>query len=125
MIIRLGFISMAIAIFNHTPSSTFIYKLFSQRPREEAMQRASEIGRKNLEATQQILYYNAAQGIRLSMHPNQYTLLNGKDAIADVRYHAAILDGMGLDESGIINIHVGGVYGDKDAATERLFDNNS
>ncbi|NRF92585.1 UV DNA damage repair endonuclease UvsE [Paenibacillus frigoriresistens] len=168
MIIRLGFVSIAMAIFNNTPSSTFTYKLFSQRPREEAMLRAIEIGRKNLEATQRILYYNAAhgirlfrlsssliplathpdvridvaaeykdelrklgqfantQGIRLSMHPNQFTLLNGSDsvveaALRDLSYHAAILDGMGLDESAIINIHVGGVYGDKDTATERLF----
>ncbi|SDO72610.1 UV-endonuclease UvdE [Paenibacillus sp. yr247] len=59
------------------------------------------------------------------MHPNHFTLLNGNDsvveaAIRDLSYHAAILDGMGLDHSGIINIHVGGVYGDKKAATERL-----
>ncbi|MDR6882916.1 UV DNA damage repair endonuclease UvsE [Bacillus sp. 3255] len=168
MIIRLGFVSIALAIYNNTPSSTFTYKLFSQRPREEAMQRAIDIGRKNLEATRRILYYNAAHGIRLfrlssslvplathpdvqidvaaeyrtelkqlgdyakghdirlSMHPNQFTLLNGSDsvvaaAIQDLRYHAAILDGMGLDESAIINIHVGGVYGDKVAATERLY----
>ncbi|SDO72644.1 UV-damage endonuclease [Paenibacillus sp. yr247] len=65
MIIRLGFVSMAMAIFNNTPSSTFTYKLFSQRPREEAMQRAIDIGRKNLAATLRILYYNAAHGIRL------------------------------------------------------------
>lgn len=168
MIIRLGYVSIALAIFNNTPSSTFTYKLFSQRPREEAIQRAIEIGRKNLQAAQRILYYNAAHGIqlfrlsssliplathpdvqidvaaeyadelkklgdfakahdiRLSMHPNQFTLLNGSDsvvaaAIQDLRYHAAILDGMGLDEAAIINIHVGGVYGDKTAATERLY----
>jgi UV DNA damage endonuclease len=170
MIIRLGFVSTAMAIFNNTPSSTFTYKLFSERPREEALQRAIEIGRKNLQATQRILYYNAAHGIRLfrlssaliplathpdvqidvageyadelrklgdfakahdmrlSMHPNQFTLLNGSDkvvaaAIEDLNYHAAILDGMGLDEAAIINIHVGGVYGDKEAATQKLFDN--
>ncbi|NOU64134.1 UV DNA damage repair endonuclease UvsE [Paenibacillus sp. LMG 31461] len=170
MIIRLGFVSTAMAIYNNTPSSTFTYKLFSERPREEAMQRAIEIGRKNLQATQRILYYNAAHGIRLfrlssaliplathpdvridvageyaaelrklgefakahdirlSMHPNQFTLLNGSDkvvaaAIEDLNYHAAILDGMGLDEAAIINIHVGGVYGDKEAATQKLFDN--
>ncbi|RTE08435.1 UV DNA damage repair endonuclease UvsE [Paenibacillus whitsoniae] len=170
MIIRLGYVSTAIAIFNNTPSSTFTYKLFSERPREEAMQRAIAIGRKNLQATQRILYYNAAHGIRLfrlsssliplathpdvridvaaeykdelrqlgdfakahdmrlSMHPNQFTLLNGKEsvvqaAIGDLLYHAAILDGMGLDNSAIINIHVGGVYGDKEAATEKLYSN--
>ncbi|NQX70222.1 UV DNA damage repair endonuclease UvsE [Paenibacillus alba] len=168
MIIRLGFVSIAMAIFHNTPSSTFTYKLFSQRPREEALQRAIDIGRKNLAATQRILFYNAAHGIRLfrlssqliplathpdvlidvagvfkvelqklgdfakahdirlSMHPNQYTLLNGSDtvvdaAIQDLVYHAAILDGMGLDRSAIINIHVGGMYGDKEAAMERLY----
>lgn len=170
MKIQLGYVSTAIAIFNNTPSSTFTYKLFSERPREEAMQRAIDIGRKNLQATQRILYYNAAHGIRLfrlsssliplathpdvridvaaeykdelrqlgdfakahdmrlSMHPNQFTLLNGKDsvvqaAIEDLNYHAAILDGMGLDNTAIINIHVGGVYGDKAAATEKLYSN--
>lgn len=46
MIIRLGFVSTAMAIYNNTPSSTFTYKLFSERPRDEAMQRAIEIGRK-------------------------------------------------------------------------------
>ena len=170
MIIRLGFVSTALAIYNNTPSSTFTYKLFSQRPREEALQHAIAVGRKNLNATMRILYYNAAHGIqlfrlsssliplathpdvgidvgtvyreelarlgvfarehrmRLSMHPSQYTLLNGKDpvveaALRDLDYHAALLDGMGLGDEAVINIHVGGVYGDKTAAMQRLVDN--
>lgn len=170
MLINLGFVSTAIAIYNNTPSSTFTYKLFSQRPREEAMERAIQIGCKNLHATQRIMYYCAAHGIqmlrmssaliplathpdvminvsaeytkelrkmgefayhnhiRLSMHPGQFTLLNGSDkvvasAIQDLEYHAAILDGMGLDMSSNINIHVGGVYGDKVAALAKLYDN--
>ncbi|WP_168122521.1 UV DNA damage repair endonuclease UvsE [Paenibacillus sp. HB172176] len=170
MKIRLGFVSTALAIYNNTPSSTFTYKLFSQRPSEEALQHAIAVGRKNLNATMRILYYNAAHGIqlfrlsssliplathpdvdidvakeyreelqrlgafarehnmRLSMHPSQYTLLNGKDAVVaaavrDLEYHAAILDGMGLGDEAIINIHVGGVYGDKTAAMQRLVDN--
>ncbi|HZG77350.1 MAG TPA: UV DNA damage repair endonuclease UvsE, partial [Paenibacillus sp.] len=62
---------------------------------------------------------------RLSMHPNQFTLLNGSDpiveaAIRDLEYHAAILEGMGLDDSHIVNIHIGGVYGDKASAIGRL-----
>ncbi|MFC4775831.1 UV DNA damage repair endonuclease UvsE [Paenibacillus sp. GCM10023252] len=170
MLIRLGFVSIALGIWGNTPSSTFTYKLFSQRSREEAMARAIAVGRGNLQATRRILYYNAAHGIRLhrlsssliplathpdvgidvaaeygeelrelgdfarkhgirlSMHPNQYTLLNGSDAVVaaaiqDLKYHAAILDGMGLGDDAIINIHVGGVYGDKAAATERLIEN--
>ncbi|WP_309122466.1 UV DNA damage repair endonuclease UvsE [Paenibacillus sp.] len=63
--------------------------------------------------------------MRLSMHPNQFTLLNGSDAVVaaairDLEYHAAILEGMGLDEEHIVNIHIGGVYGDKPSAIERL-----
>ena len=62
---------------------------------------------------------------RLSMHPNQFTLLNGSDpiieaAIRDLEYHTALLEGMGLDETHIVNIHIGGVYGDKATAIERL-----
>lgn len=172
MLIKLGFVSTALAVYNNTPSSTFTYKLFSQKPREEAMERAIEVGRNNLHATQRILYYCAAHGIRLlrmssaliplathpdvmldvatiyktelqklgefarangirlSMHPSQFTLLNGADkvlraSIADLEYHAALLDGMGLPPECNINIHVGGVYGDKAAAIERLYHNYS
>ncbi|ANE46956.1 UV damage repair endonuclease UvdE [Paenibacillus swuensis] len=170
MIVRLGFVSIALGIFNNTASSTFTYKLFSQRSREDALKRAIEVGHNNLRATQRILYFNAAhgvktfrlssqlvplathpdvmldvgriykkelkqlgayarkEGIRLTMHPNQFTLLNGSDAVVaaaihDLEYHAAILDGMGMDESGVINIHIGGVYGDKSSAVERLYAN--
>jgi len=68
-----------------------------------------------------------AEGMRLSMHPNQFTLLNGSDsivdaAIRDLEYHAAILECMGMDASHPINIHIGGVYGDKPSAISRLYE---
>lgn len=170
MEVRIGYVSIALAIFNNTPSSTFTYKLFQQRTREEAMARAIEVGRKNLRATQRILYYNAAHGIRLyrmssslvplathpdvgidvrsvyaeelraigafakeqdirlTMHPNQFTLLNGSDqvveaALRDLEYHVALMDGMELDSAHKVNIHIGGVYGDKEKAVGKLYDN--
>ena len=63
---------------------------------------------------------------RVSMHPGQFTLLNSPNekivekSLAELKYHADFLDSMNLDNSAKIQIHVGGVYGDKRAAIERF-----
>ena len=65
-------------------------------------------------------------GIRLSMHPGQYTVLNSPDAgvveraVADLSYHAAFLDALGMDSTAKVILHVGGIYGDKPAALRRF-----
>ena len=65
-------------------------------------------------------------GMRLSMHPGQYTVLNSPNAdvveraVADLVYHAAFLDALELDATAKIVLHVGGVYGDKEAALDRF-----
>lgn len=65
-------------------------------------------------------------GIRVSMHPGQYTVLNSPDegvvqrAIADLEYHALFLDSLGVDASSKLILHVGGVYGEKDLAMDRF-----
>ncbi|MCK9298071.1 MAG: UV DNA damage repair endonuclease UvsE [Methanoculleus sp.] len=65
-------------------------------------------------------------GMRVSMHPDQFVVINAKDpdivarGVAELRYHAALLDAMHLDETAKVQIHVGGVYGDRDAAMERF-----
>jgi len=64
--------------------------------------------------------------MRISMHPDQFTLINSiKDEIFqrnknELKYHAQILDLMNLDTSAKIQIHVGGAYGDKDESLERF-----
>jgi len=64
--------------------------------------------------------------IRISMHPDQFVLLNTPDprilerSIADLRYHVQILDLMELDAPAKVQLHVGGVYRDKPAAIDRF-----
>jgi UV DNA damage endonuclease len=65
-------------------------------------------------------------GIQISMHPDQFTLLNAKDpaivrrSIAELAYHARVLDLMQLGPDAKLQIHVGGVYGEKPASMARF-----
>jgi UV DNA damage endonuclease len=67
--------------------------------------------------------------MRISMHPDQFVLLNTlKDAVLqrsidDLRYQGEVLDILGLDTSAKIQIHVGGIYGDKKGSVERFVEN--
>lgn len=64
--------------------------------------------------------------MRISMHPDQFTLINSlKEEILErskkeLIYHAKILDLMKLDTSAKIQIHVGGAYGEKQKSIERF-----
>jgi UV DNA damage endonuclease len=68
----------------------------------------------------------AKNRMRISMHPDQFTLINSiKDEVferskRELVYHAEILDLMKLDTSAKIQIHVGGAYGDKKASMARF-----
>lgn len=64
--------------------------------------------------------------MRISMHPDQFTLLNSIDraiyrqSLKELRYHCDMLDRMGLGPDAKIQLHVGGVYGDKPASIKRF-----
>ena len=64
--------------------------------------------------------------MRISMHPDQFTLINSiKSEIferskKELEYHAEILDLMKLDNSAKIQIHVGGAYGEKNKSIDRF-----
>jgi len=66
-------------------------------------------------------------GMRVSMHPGQYTVLNSPDpqvaenARRDLAYHARFLDLLGVGRECKIVLHGGGVYGNRPEAMERFF----
>lgn len=68
-------------------------------------------------------------GARLSMHPGQYTVLNSprqdvvRKAVADLAYHATFLDALQTGPECRIILHLGGGYGDRQTALQRLRDN--
>lgn len=68
-------------------------------------------------------------GLRVSMHPGQYTVLNSPDprvvrnALADLAYHTQVLDLLGVSGAHKIILHIGGVYGDKPQAIRRFIAN--
>jgi UV DNA damage endonuclease len=64
--------------------------------------------------------------IRISMHPDQFVILNSysekivQNSINELRYHCTLLDLMHLDETAKVQIHIGGVYGNKIEAIDRF-----
>jgi UV DNA damage endonuclease len=67
--------------------------------------------------------------IRISMHPDQYIVINSKsedivnNSVRELFYHTDLLNAMGLDNTAKIQIHLGGVYGDKRTSIERFVNN--
>lgn len=80
------------------------------------------------EALQSVGSKAGTLGLRLSMHPSQYIVLNSPDervakaSIADFDYHARFLNALGTGPDAKIVTHVGGVYGDRVAAMQRWID---
>lgn len=68
-------------------------------------------------------------GMRVSMHPGQYTVLNSlneevvKKSIKDLDYHNKVLDSLETSKENKIILHIGGVYGDKEGAIGRFISN--
>ena len=64
--------------------------------------------------------------LRISLHPDQFNLLNARDpaiverTVAELAYQAEILDLLGLDTTAKVQVHVGGVYGDREGAMTRF-----
>ncbi len=109
--IRLFRISSDLIPFASSPANNLCWwELFSQR--------FQTIGKKVRES-----------GMRVSMHPGQYTVLNSPDegvverAVLDLEYHARVLNSLEANAEHKIILHVGGVYGNKVQAVERFMAN--
>ncbi len=67
--------------------------------------------------------------MRISMHPGQYTILNSpkegvlNNSIKELEANVWILDKLKLDHTAKVQIHVGGIYGNKEEATLRFIKN--
>jgi UV DNA damage endonuclease len=75
---------------------------------------------------QEIGKYIKENNIRISMHPGQYTVLNSineqvfQRSLKEIDYHINLLDLMELDKTAKVQVHLGGVYGDKRASKRRF-----
>ncbi|MFD2615128.1 UV DNA damage repair endonuclease UvsE [Paenibacillus gansuensis] len=73
--------------------------------------------------------YAKEHGMRVSFHPDHFTVLSTpkkdilRKSLADLDRHVRMLEAMGLDESAMCNIHVGGSYGNKEEAAKRFIRN--
>ena len=62
---------------------------------------------------------------RLTFHPGQYNVVGTpnkkafQQTICDLKYHADVLDLMGLDYNSVMVVHGGGMYGDKEKTKDR------
>jgi UV DNA damage endonuclease len=75
---------------------------------------------------QQIGDYIKKYDMRISMHPDQFVILNSQNekivqnSINELKYQSTLLDVMQLDKTAKVQIHVGGVYGNKIEAMDRF-----
>lgn len=64
-------------------------------------------------------------GHRLTFHPGQYNVVGSpskeafQQTLRDLKYHADVLDLMGMGDDSVMVVHGGGMYGDKIATKER------
>lgn len=77
---------------------------------------------------QQIGERARALGHRLTFHPGQYNVVGTpvrasfEQTICDLKYHADVLDLMGMGADSVMVVHGGGIYGDKRATLQRWCD---
>lgn len=66
--------------------------------------------------------------MRISMHPDQFVVLNAKDkrivqnSIKEIEYHCKVLDALKLDSTAKVQVHTGGVYGEKEKSMQRFIE---
>jgi UV DNA damage endonuclease len=65
---------------------------------------------------------------RISMHPDQFVVLNSKKkdvverSVKEIDYHCDVLDALCLDKSAKVQIHVGGLFNEREKSKKRFVD---
>lgn len=68
-------------------------------------------------------------GHRLTFHPGQYNVVGTPreemflKTVLELKYHAQIMNRMGIGLEGVMVVHGGGIYGDKEATKKRWIEN--
>jgi len=66
--------------------------------------------------------------MRVSMHPDPFIVINSLDnkvfenSLRELAYHVQVLGLMELDTTAKVQIHIGGIYGDKERSMKRFVD---
>ncbi len=100
-------------------------RIFPLKTHPEVGYRITDLpGHADIEAVYRLAGETAARlDIRLSLHPDQFTLLSSPDegvtarSVAELVYQAGVAERIGADA---ITLHGGGAYGDRRAALARL-----
>jgi UV DNA damage endonuclease len=64
--------------------------------------------------------------LRVSMHPDPFTLINAEEesiflrSLEELNYHVQVFECLKLDSTAKIQIHIGGIYGNKSASIQRF-----
>lgn len=72
-----------------------------------------------LDLLERIGAFARQHGVRLTFHPGQYNVIGSpvatafQNTVADLSYHADLLDLMGCDADSVMVVHFGGTYGNK------------
>lgn len=110
-------------------NQVFMYRMSSDVAPYYTDPSRPQFGRQLEECQEQLAVLGAKArryNIRLSTHPGQYVVLNSlqegvyQAAVRDLEYHSDMLDMMGMPDSAKMILHVGGVYGDREAAISRF-----
>lgn len=173
MIIRFGYVAMALQIPEGSPNKTItVTNLLKIPQQEDRLNRLRRLVKVNLENQLRVLKYNKGNEIyvfrftskliplatheiaegwdyleefrqqlleigsyikdskmRVSAHPDHFTLLNSPKAevitasLKDLEYYADLFDAMGLGSEAKLVLHVGGLYKDKELSLKRFKDN--
>ena len=139
MIIRLGYVAIALNLKNVTSSSTVTFATYNKlKSEEERLKKLKSVTFSNIDDLEKILKYNMENNIHfyrltsklipLSTHQDQFNVINSvkdkviEDTIRNLNHAVDLYDLMEYDEGKLV-IHVGSSAGGKEESIKRFITN--